>query len=658
MCRSLEYLDICETGFSVQAIASVIGLMPNLKHLDISDTDTDDDLLAVISKRNTKLTYLAVAGCINVSNVGIKDIVAACKQLKMIDIAECPYIDDLEFLKANNIELEMDPERSSDNSMDFFKLLGAGAKFDKQRFRDDISLFKPARRAGNETVDVVDTVPRELDFFGDHSNQKQKKAVVRTSQLSGSASQYIQESDDHAPFQNAAEVKAFLKQHRINVTGADVPHPIKSFEMLCNEHKFQPFVLRNLEKFGFKQPTPIQMQAVPVAIHRRDLIANAPTGSGKTLAFLLSILHHVHSEEKIGYRAVVVSPTRELATQIFDHLKNLTSGRRVRSCLLTKSTASAQAQDPKLRQKYDILVTTPLRLVHAIQNKEADLTHVRSLVLDEADTLMEKGFLEQVDEIMAACTSPQLQISLFSATVPSSVEQMAKTIMKDPVRIIVGTQNAATESITQKLVYVGQEEGKLLELRKMIHAGFKPPCLMFVQSIERARELFHELVFEGINVEVIHSERTQAQRNRIVQKFRAGELWVLICTELMARGIDFKGVNLVINYDFPQSTQSYIHRIGRTGRAGRPGTAITYFTKDDAPHLKTIVNVMRKSGCEVPEWMLQLKNPQNKEKKKLKKAPIERDTISTVPKYDAKRQKHKQQIIEQSKAKKQRAKKE
>ncbi|KAJ2315036.1 hypothetical protein IWW52_004134 [Coemansia sp. RSA 2704] len=115
MCRSLEYLDICETGFSVQAIASVIGLMPNLKHLDISDTDTDDDLLAVISKRNTKLTYLAVAGCINVSNVGIKDIVAACKQLKMIDIAECPYIDDLEFLKANNIELEMDPERSSDS---------------------------------------------------------------------------------------------------------------------------------------------------------------------------------------------------------------------------------------------------------------------------------------------------------------------------------------------------------------------------------------------------------------------------------------------------------------------------------------------------------------------------------------------------------------
>ncbi|KAJ1741887.1 RNA-dependent ATPase rok1 [Coemansia sp. RSA 1086] len=533
--------------------------------------------------------------------------------------------------------------------MDFFKLLGAGAKFDKKRFGEDITLFKATRRDTADT-DVVDTVPKELDFFGDHSHKKPAK--IPTSQLSGSASQYVQATNDHTPFENNEQVAAFLKQHRIKVTGSDIPHPIKTFTMLCKEHKYQPFVLRNLEKFGFKQPTPIQMQAIPVAIHRRDLIANAPTGSGKTLAFLLSILHQVHSEEKIGYRAVVVSPTRELATQIFDHLRNLTSGRKVRCCLLTKNSAMAQAQDPKMRQKYDILVTTPLRLVHAIQNKEADLSHVHSLVLDEADTLMEKGFLEQVDEIMAACTSSQLQISLFSATIPSSVEQMAKTIMKDPVRIIVGTQNAATELVDQQLVFVGQEEGKLLELRNMIHRGFKPPCLLFVQSIDRARDLFHELVFEGINVEVIHSERTQAQRNRIVQKFRTGELWVLICTELMARGIDFKGVNLVINYDFPQSTQSYIHRIGRTGRAGRPGKAITYFTKEDAPYLKTIVNVMRESGCEVPDWMLKLKNPQKKDKKKLKKTPLDRDTISTVPKYDAKKQKHKQQIIEQSKAKK------
>ncbi|KAJ2901835.1 RNA-dependent ATPase rok1, partial [Coemansia aciculifera] len=499
--------------------------------------------------------------------------------------------------------------------MDFFKLLGAGAKFDKSRFKEDISVFKPSRRAEHETVDVVDSVPKELDFFGDHSRQQHQqhgsKEAVPTRQLAGSASQYIKHENDHAPFTSSLDVAEYLKRHRIKVTGTDVPHPIKTFEMLCREHSFQPFVLRNLEKFGFTQPTPIQMQAIPISVHGRDLIANAPTGSGKTLAFLLAILHQVHSPEKEGFfRAVIVSPTRELATQIYEHLRNLMSGRKIKVCLMTKAAAAAMVeQDPAQRPKFDILVTTPLRLVHAIQGGEADLSRVRHLVLDEADSLMDKGFLEQVDEILAACSSPNLQISLFSATMPSSVEEMAKTIMKNPIRIIVGSKNAATETIEQKLVYVGQEEGKLLEIRRMILTGFKPPCLIFVQSIERAKELFHELVFENINVDVIHSERTQTQRNRIVQKFRSGDLWVLICTELMARGIDFKGVNVVINYDFPQSAQSYIHRIGRTGRAGREGKAVTFFTKEDAPHLKTIVNVMRESGCEIPEWMLQLKKP-------------------------------------------------
>ncbi|KAJ2237972.1 RNA-dependent ATPase rok1 [Coemansia sp. RSA 1722] len=539
--------------------------------------------------------------------------------------------------------------------MDFFKLLGAGAKFDKSRFKEDISVFKPSKRAESHTIEAVDTVPRELDFFGDHNKQSVKKGqVVPASQVSGSASQYIQEEDDHSPFVDSNEVFSFLKAHRIKVTGSDVPHPIKSFEMLCKEHDYQPFVLRNLKKYGFKQPTPIQMQAIPISIHRRDLIANAPTGSGKTLAFLLSILHQIHTEEKQGLRAVIVSPTRELATQIHEHLRNLTTGRKIKTWLMTKTSLAMQTQDPSMRQKYDILVTTPLRLVHAVQNNEVDLSRVQNLVLDEADNLMEKGFLEQVDEILAACTSTNLQISLYSATMPASVEQMAQTIMKNPIRIIVGLKGAATETIDQKLVFVGSEEGKLLEIRNMISQGFKPPCLIFVQSIDRAKELFHELVFDGINVEVIHSERTQTQRNRIVQKFRSGELWVLICTELMARGIDFKGVNVVINYDFPQTTQSYIHRIGRTGRAGRAGKAITYFTKTDAPYLKTIVNVMRQSGCEVPEWMLQLKNPKKNDKKILKKKPVDRDSISTVPKYDKQRQKHKQQIIEQSKAKKQR----
>jgi ATP-dependent RNA helicase DDX52/ROK1 len=184
-----------------------------------------------------------------------------------------------------------------------------------------------------------------------------------------------------------------------------------------------------------------------------------------------------------------------------------------------------------------------------------------------------------MDEIFASCSNDNLQKFLFSATIPSNVEQLAKSVMKDPIRVVIGQKNAATELIDQNLLYVGQESGKLIAIRQLVQSGFKPPVLIFVQSIQRAQELFKELVYDGINVDMIHSERTQQQRENIVTNFRIGKIWVLISTELMSRGIDFKNVQTVINYDLPQTAASYIHRIGRTGRAQQRGTAITYFTK-------------------------------------------------------------------------------
>lgn len=178
-------------------------------------------------------------------------------------------------------------------------------------------------------------------------------------------------------------------------------------------------------------------------------------------------------------------------------------------------------------------------------------------------------------------------------------------------------------------MFTGTEAGKRIALRQLIQKGLKPPVLIFVQSIDRAKELFHELVFDGINVEVIHSDRTKAQRDKIIDSFRVGKIWVLIATDLMARGLDFKGVNLVINYDFPQTVASYIHRIGRTGRAGRTGEAVTYYTQDDFPYMKSVVNVMKESGCDVPDWMLNMKNPTQKLKKELKRG-IKRPRISKV----------------------------
>ncbi|CAO3629966.1 unnamed protein product [Mucor hiemalis] len=378
----------------------------------------------------------------------------------------------------------------------------------------------------------------------------------------------------------------------------------------------------------------------------------APTGSGKTMAFLLPILQDLKKpEKKNSYRALIIAPTRELVQQIAREVNHLSQGTKLRVNVLTKATAADKLQTPESKQKFDILITTPLRLVYAIKEKEVDLSAVRHLVLDEADKLLDQGFLEQTDEIFAACSGNKIQKSLFSATFSSHVEELANTVMKNPIRIVIGAKNAATETIKQELLFTGTEAGKMIALRQLVQKGIKPPVLIFVQSIERAKELFHELIFDGINVEVIHSDRTKAQRDNIIDQFRVGKIWVLIATELMARGLDFKGVNLVINYDFPQTVASYIHRIGRTGRAGREGEAITYYTQDDLQYMKGVVNVMKDSGCDVPDWMLNIKNMTNNQKQKMRQG-INRDHIDSTSKYDKYNQNKKKEMIEASKKRK------
>lgn len=279
------------------------------------------------------------------------------------------------------------------------------------------------------------------------------------------------------------------------------------------------------------------------------------------------------------------------------------------------------------------------------------------VVMDEADQLFSLNFVEQTDEVLAACTHKDVRKAMFSATVPSTLEEMAAKIMsasgEGHIRIIIGhkyvlsalltfsmasaehiicsgaTRDAATETIDQTLQFVNTEDHKLTTLRSLVAAGqFVPPVLVFVQSVRRAKELSAALAFDGVHADSIHADKTATERDRVVRDFKDGKVWCLVSTDVFARGIDVKGINLVILYDFPQSAASYIHRIGRTGRAGSKGKAITFFTRDDAPYLKSIVNVMRLSGCQVPEWMLSLPNPSQNDKRRLKLRPIERKDVS------------------------------
>ncbi|KAI9314939.1 P-loop containing nucleoside triphosphate hydrolase protein [Dichotomocladium elegans] len=529
--------------------------------------------------------------------------------------------------------------------MDLFKLLGSGAHFDKKKFGNDIELFqgKKAKDAkAKATNNAAATDPKlrskllnELDILSDKSTRgdsmeteideeksdndsddngiEKKKNKRKTASLFDVNAEGIDLASFVVKFKqirNENEAAAFRKAMRIRVYGTDIPNPFCSFEDLASPaYNLRPQLYANLKESHYKTPTPIQTQSIPIMLKGRDLMACAPTGSGKTLSYLLPILQDLGESSKVGYRAMIIAPTRELAQQIHRELVKISAGTDIKINLLTKATSADKSQARESRQKFDILISTPKRLIFAIREKQVDLSQLRHLVLDEADKLMDFGFLEQTDEIFAACSAASVHKYMFSATFTSTVEELARTVMKDPIEVVIGARNAATDTIKQELVFTGNEAGKMVALRQYIQTGIKPPVLIFVQSIERAKELFHELVYDGINVEVIHSDRTKTQRDNIINQFRLGRIWVLIATDLMARGLDFKGVNLVINYDIPQTVASYIHRIGRTGRAGRAGEAVTYYTKDDMAYLRSIVNVMKESGCEVPEWMLKLKKP-------------------------------------------------
>ncbi|KAF8744457.1 P-loop containing nucleoside triphosphate hydrolase protein, partial [Rhizoctonia solani] len=532
--------------------------------------------------------------------------------------------------------------------MEAFRLLSrGGAKFDKGRFRNDVKLFNAIQATNGESSKGVRSttqelapgqLPPELDFFkyakaapnGSASAPTSMKPPKPEESESSPGKKRKRSDEDHT--------EESLPKHRVTSSGDGVPSPISEFEDLSSRYKIPQRLLQNIESCGYDSPTGIQAHGIPVLLEGRHLIAISPTGTGKTMSYLLPIFSLLQSPVSSksppensgkGARAVIVSPTRELAAQIYNECLKLADGRKWRIILYGKATGSTLAQ-PEVRDKVDIVVTTPLRLVDSLQKSLINLDNVRCLVLDEADRLLEGEFFSQTEEIVQSCTHPNLQKAVFSATLPAGAEAIANGYLDSPVRIVVGLKDSATSSVKQKLTFVGTESGKLLTLRQHLAAGFQPPVLIFVQSQERAQELSEELLYDGRNVDVLHSGRTKKQRSDAAERFQRGECHILVATEVMARGMDFAGVRLVINYDFPQSVQSYIHRIGRTGRAGREGEAVTYFTNVDAPYLKMIANVLKASNNPVPEWMLKLPKPSKMKRRALKRKPVARKDVGVV----------------------------
>jgi ATP-dependent RNA helicase DDX52/ROK1 len=330
-----------------------------------------------------------------------------------------------------------------------------------------------------------------------------------------------------------------------------------------------------------------------------------------------------------GPRALIVTHTHELASQIHRviELLSASSSSTLSVCLLTTSR-SAKPTKWKNNGIWDIVVATPMRLLKLLkrENSPLYLDTVEMLILDEADRLFESDFVEQADGVFAACTNPNLQRAMFSATIGDRAERLARAIMFNPVRVIVGARVTTPPHsvLQQELVYAGTEQGKMVHFRSLLLHGLQPPVLVFTQDKQRATDLYKVLISERINVDVLTQDRSEHQRKEAINNFRVGTVWILISTDLLGRGIDFKGVNVVINWDMPKSIPDYVHRVGRTGRAGRVGRAITYFEDVDLAMAKAVAQIIRGAGGDPPHWLLQSSATKNKKPKNTGAVPRQR----------------------------------
>ncbi|XP_046966124.1 probable ATP-dependent RNA helicase DDX52 [Vanessa cardui] len=509
----------------------------------------------------------------------------------------------------------------------------------KQEIEDDDNSIEPSDVENesdedeNEDLQIIDGVTVEKKI-------KKKKSKLTPEELK---KKLEIEQENH-----------FRNEHGIKAVGRHIPNALKDFNELVTKYKVAQSLVDTVSQCGYSEPTPVQRQAIPCLLEGRQIVACAPTGSGKTAAFLVPLLHLLGAAQG-GPRALVLCPTRELALQIHREALRLAAPTLLRCSVVRSCKQSKIKERENTIKKSDLVISTPNRLCYLLNQENVGITldKVQWLIIDEADKLFEgtteevDTFRQQLDVIMGFCKA---KLAMFSATHTPAIAKWARHNMRGLINVTVGLRNAASTSVDQELLFCGNENGKLVAFRQLVQKGLKPPVLVFVQSKDRAKQLFKELIYDGINVDVIHADRTQAQRDNVVRSFRTGRIWVLICTELMGRGIDFRGVNLVINFDFPPSAIAYIHRIGRAGRAGQKGRAITFFTQDDVTNLRSIASVMKQSGCEVPEYMLKLKQDANKRKKLSKKAP-HRDKISTILQKPEKRKLETQDAKESNKTK-------
>lgn len=348
-------------------------------------------------------------------------------------------------------------------------------------------------------------------------------------------------------------------------------------------------MLKAVTEMGFEEATPIQEKAIPVAMNGSDLIGQAQTGTGKTAAFGIPLIQKIPaSEERIV--ALVLTPTRELAIQVADELGKLARYKGIRT-LPIYGGQDIGRQIRALRQKPQIIIGTPGRLLDHINRKTIRLDDVRTVVLDEADEMLDMGFMDDIVTILGLVPKDR-QTMLFSATMPPNIRKLAERFLRDPVHVSVVPKNITAPRIEQTYIEVNERE-KFEALSRLLDMESPELAIVFGRTKRRVDELSDALQKRGYSADGLHGDLSQAQRDAVMRKFREGSIDVLVATDVAARGLDVSGVTHVINFDLPQDPESYVHRIGRTGRAGKAGVACTFVTPREIDHLHFIERVTR-----------------------------------------------------------------
>lgn len=367
--------------------------------------------------------------------------------------------------------------------------------------------------------------------------------------------------------------------------------------MTFSDFNFDPQLLEGLSSVGYTKPTPIQAEAIPVILEGKDLIACAQTGTGKTAAFVLPILNKILGTETRHLNTLILSPTRELALQIDQQVEGLSYFIDASSIAIYGggSGAAWDQQKKALTEGADMVIATPGRLIALLQSGEVKFEHLKHLVLDEADRMLDMGFFDDIVKIINYLPAER-QTILFSATMPPKIRTLANRILKDPVQINIAISKPAAGILQQ--AYVVYDSQKMDILKQVLLDEMMTSVIIFASTKEKVKELEREMQRGGFAAKGFHSDLEQNEREVIMREFKSRSLRIIIGTDILSRGIDVDGINLVVNYDAPPDPEDYIHRIGRTARADTTGTAITFINEKDQQKFFRIESLI---GSDIPK---------------------------------------------------------